>query len=83
MDFQIPSDALSPEDVFIKSQNYIRVHNALNSFEDDDVRQMMKLRFLDEKSYDEISEEMGVEHTSTLRVTIKRGKAKLAELLAE
>lgn len=81
--FQVPSSAYNPEEVMVKSQNYIRVHNALNAFEDDNVRQMMKLRFLEELSYEEIAKEMGIEMNSTIRVTVLRGKEKLAELLTE
>ena len=83
MEFQIISDALSPEQEMVREQNINTVRKAIDSIESEKIRKIMVYRFIDEVSFEEIAEREGVEKdSSTLRVSVMRGQKILEEKLA-
>ena len=82
MDFQIVSDAITPEQVMVRDQNIKAVRDAIASIENDKIRQLMTYRFIDELSFPEIAKLKGMDkENSTLRVNAMRGQKLLKEIL--
>lgn len=82
MDFQIDSGYLNPEQVIVKSEVTKQVHAAIHSMKNQKVRDIMICRYIDELSFEETAEKLGLEDNSTLRVNIRRGKKILEGKLA-
>jgi RNA polymerase sigma-70 factor (ECF subfamily) len=83
MEFQIQSDAISPEQDMIREQNIKAVREAIDSIDNENIRRIMTYRFIEELSFEEIAEREGVDKdNSTLRVNSKRGREILREKLA-
>jgi len=74
MVFQINSDCLTPEEELVRSEETIMVQDAIESIDNELIKELMKLRFIKELSFDEIAKEMRIPNNSTLRVSISRGK---------
>jgi len=72
--FQIKSDFLDPEQDFMRDEKIDRVQKAINSINNAHVRELMTERFINDLSFDQIAEKLGIENNSTLRVNILRGK---------
>jgi len=81
LDFQIKSDALDPEEILARDERIGRVKKAIDSLESDFIRELMTERFVNELSYEQIADKLGIENNSTLRVNILRGKDILKENL--
>lgn len=83
MEFQIKSDAFTPEQEMVRAQNDKVVMDAINSMENEKIRSLMKYRFIDGLSFEEIAKLEGVSaDCSTLRVNAMRGQKILQEKLA-
>ncbi|HWY33550.1 MAG TPA: sigma-70 family RNA polymerase sigma factor [Nitrosopumilaceae archaeon] len=72
--------ALTPEESFIASQKTELLQNVLNSI-DSKCREVINLRFFDDKSYEEIAEQLEMSMNSVKSI-IFRSKAKLKELVS-
>jgi len=83
IEFQIKSDALDPEEVMAREERINRVKGAIEGLEDESLKKMMELRFIDDLSFKQIATELGVVNNSTLRVSILRGKEILKERLLD
>ena len=81
--FQVKCDSLSPEETFVKNERIHRVRDAIASLDNDLVRELMTERFVNDLSFDQIAEKLGIENNSTLRVNILRGKEIIKETLAD
>ena len=81
VEFQIESDALDPEAEMERNERIESVKDAIDSLENDLLRELMEHRFLSDLSFDQIAEKMGIENNSTLRVNVLRGKEILKEKL--
>ena len=82
MDFQIVSDAITPEQVMVRDQNIKAVRDAIASIENDNIRKLMTYRFIDELSFPEIAKLKGMDkENSTLRVNAMRGQKLLKVIL--
>lgn len=82
-EFQIKSNGKNPEEIIIGSDEMEQILDAFDSFDNKQTRDILRLKFIEGKSYDEIAEELEIEgSSSTIRVTVNRGKSKLRELLA-
>ncbi len=83
MEFQIKSDAITPEQEMVREENVKAVHDAIESIGNERIRRLLRYRFIDELSFEEIAELEGVDpKNSTLRVNAMRGQEMLKELLA-
>ena len=83
MDFQIESDSRNPEQDAIHKQDIDAVHLAIDSIENDFVKDLMRCRYIDDLSFEETAEKLNVENNSTLRVTVKRGIALLRDTISQ
>lgn len=72
--FQVKSDFLDPEQGFMRDEKIERVQKAINSIDSEYVRELMTERFINDLSFEQIAEKLGIENNSTLRVNILRGK---------
>lgn len=83
-EFQIKSDYLTPEQNMVRDQKILTIQKALNSIVNEDVKRIMKLRYIQELSFEEIAEIEGVERCcSSIRVKVLRGKKILKEILKD
>lgn len=82
MEFQIKSDILNPQEEMERDERITSVHEAIDSIENQLVRELMEKRFISDLSFEQIAKEMGIENNSTLRVNILRGKEILKKQLA-
>lgn len=81
-EFQIKSDTKNPEEIIIGGNNMDEIMEAFNSFENEQTREILRLKFIEGKSYDEIAEELDIDKaSSTVRVTVNRGKDRLRKIL--
>ncbi len=84
MEFQIKSDALTPEQELVREQNIKAVNDAIESIENEKIRTLMKYRHIDQLSFEEIAKLEGVSaDCSTIRVNAMRGQKMLQEKLAK
>jgi len=81
VEFQIESDVLDPEAEMERNERIETVKAAIDSLENDLLRELMENRFLSDLSFEQIAEKMGIENNSTLRVNVLRGKEILKEKL--
>lgn len=72
--FQVKSDYLDPEQGFMRDERIERVQDAINSIDNEHVRELMTERFINDLSFEQIAKKLGIENNSTLRVNILRGK---------
>jgi RNA polymerase sigma-70 factor (ECF subfamily) len=83
-EFQIKSDCLTPEQDMVRDQKILTIQKALDSIENKEVKRIMKLRYIQELSFEEIAEIEGVEiGCSSIRVKVLRGKKILKEILKD
>lgn len=75
------SQGLTPEEVLIKKQRTKVVHQVLKHL-NEDMGKVIKLRFLKEYSYDEISQELNIP-LGTVKVQIHRAKKILYSILKD
>ena len=81
--FQIKSNTQNPEQVLITEQETVRISKAINSLKKDSLKILANKRFIDGKSFEEITKELGLVDNSSLRVKIKRIKETLKKSLQE
>ena len=81
MEFQILSDAVTPEEKMVRDEKAKAVRIAINSIKSESIRRIMELRFLKEMSFEEIAEVEGIDDNSTLRVTVMRGQNMIKDSL--
>ena len=81
MEFQIASDSMTPEQEMVRAQNAKVVNDAIESIKNESIRNLMKMRYIDELSFKEI-ESLTNTNQNTLRVNAKRGKEMLEKILA-
>lgn len=74
LEFQIKSDALDPEEILARDERIDKVKEAIASLDSDFIRDLMTEKFVNQLSYEQIADKLGVENNSTLRVNILRGK---------
>jgi RNA polymerase sigma-70 factor (ECF subfamily) len=79
--FQVKSDGLNPEQDLVRGEEVIMVQDAIESIDNEFVKELVKLRFLSGLSFDQIAKEMSIPNNSTLRVSVLRGKALLKEIM--
>jgi RNA polymerase sigma-70 factor (ECF subfamily) len=81
--FQVKSDYLDPEQGFLRDERIERVQYAINSIDNEHVRELMTERFINDLSFEQIAEKLGIENNSTLRVNILRGKEVIKKELVD
>lgn len=81
--FQVKSDYLDPEQGFMRDERIERVQAAIDSIDNEHVRELMTERFINDLSFEDIAEKLGIENNSTLRVNILRGKEVIKKELAD
>lgn len=81
--FQVKSDSLNPEQDFMRDERISRVQDAINSIDNEHVRELMTERFINDLSFEQIAEKLGIENSSTLRVKILRGKEVIKKELVD
>lgn len=77
-DFQLTSDIENPQELLEREQRVELAHELIASISNDMTREMAKLRFLDEKSYEEISEITG-SPLGTVKGTLFRARNEMAK----
>lgn len=83
-EFQVKGDFYNPEEIIIKEENKKKVHDAIDSMENQNIKRIMTLRFIQQLSYEEIAQlEKVPVGISSLRISVKRGKKILKEKLGE
>jgi RNA polymerase sigma-70 factor (ECF subfamily) len=81
--FQVKSDYLDPEQGFLRDERIERVQDAINSIDNEHVRELMTERFINDLSFEDIADKLGIENNSTLRVSILRGKEVIKKELVD
>lgn len=81
--FQVKSDYLDPEQGFMRDERIERVQDAINSIDNEHVRELMTERFINDLSFEQIAKKLGIENNSTLRVNILRGKEVIKKELVD
>ena len=76
-----PSDALTPEERIISSQNSSQLDKMLEELPDH-YRKMVELRFWGELSYEEIAEKLNMP-IGTVKTQIHRARARLCDMIAD
>lgn len=74
LDFQIKSDAINPEQEMIRKEKIKLVQEAIDSLDNQFIKDLMTERFINDLSFEQIAEKIGIENNSTIRVNILRGK---------
>ena len=74
LDFQIKSDAINPEQEMIREERIKLVQEAIDSLDNQFIKDLMTERFINDLSFEQIAEKIGIENNSTIRVNILRGK---------
>jgi RNA polymerase sigma-70 factor (ECF subfamily) len=83
-EFQIKGQGKNPEEILIGDDNMEEILKAFESFENEQTREILRLKFLEGKTYDEIAEELDIDsNSSTIRVTVNRGRDKLRSILKD
>ena len=77
-DFQIVSDHDTPDTILEKEQRSKFAHKLVASISNDMTREMVKLRFLEELSYEEIAEKTG-SPLGTVKGTLFRARKEMAK----
>lgn len=83
MDFQIESDVLDPEQATISQEGLDSVHLAIDSIDNDFIKELMRCRYIDDLSFEETAEKMQVPNNSTLRVNVHRGIELLKDVISQ
>jgi RNA polymerase sigma-70 factor, ECF subfamily len=73
MEFQLDAGVEDPEKELIRHENIERVRGAICAIEADFVREVMQLRYEEDMSCEEITEQMKA-NPNTVRVALKRGR---------
>ena len=82
LEFQLDAGVKTPEQEMISRQNISSVRAGIEKIKNKKVRRLMKYRYIDELSFEEIAEKEGVDKgCSTLRVSVRRGKKELKKIL--
>jgi len=81
MELQIDAGVRDPEEEMAHSEAINQITEEIYSLENDFIRDLMVGRYIDDLSFAEIAEKMGVENNSTLRVNVNRGIKILKEKL--
>lgn len=69
--FQLEDKAYNNHDLLVRSERKTMVHNALNALRSDDSKRIMTLMFLEEKTYDEVAELMGMPIGTVKAVSVR------------
>lgn len=77
----LPDKAATPDNKLIKEQFYAKLREALTELKPH-YQQLIELRFFQEKSYDEIAEELGLVE-GTLKGQLNRAKGALLEVMKQ
>ena len=83
LDFQIKSDDFNPEQKIIRDEKVKLVQEAIESLDNQFIKELMTERFINDLTFEQISEKIGIENNSTLRVNILRGKEILKSKLSK
>jgi RNA polymerase sigma factor (sigma-70 family) len=84
MEFQIKGEMATPEQEMVRQENIKAVREAIDSIKNEDIKRLLKYRFIQELSFEEIAKLEGIDpNSSTLRVNVKRGKELIKEYLVE
>ena len=81
-EFQIKSECLNPEEGMMREEKGDMVKDAIMKIDNDFIKELMVERILNDLSFTQISEKLGIPDNSTLRVSVLRGKEILKEKLA-
>lgn len=81
LDNKVASSTLNPEERIIKEQRMEIIHNVVQHL-DEDFEKVIRLRFFEEYSYDEIANELNLP-LGTVKVQIHRAKKLLQSILKE
>lgn len=82
-EFQLESYVLDPEEILARDERIEKVKSAIDSLDNQLIKELMEHRFINDYSFERIAKEMGIENNSTLRVNILRGKEILKEKLRD
>jgi RNA polymerase sigma-70 factor (ECF subfamily) len=80
---QIKSDDFNPEQKIIRDEKVKLVQEAIESLDNQFIKELMTERFINDLTFEQISEKIGIENNSTLRVNILRGKEILKSKLSK
>lgn len=80
---QIKSDAINPEQEMIREERIKLVQEAIDSLDNQFIKDLMTERFINDLSFEQIAEKIGIENNSTIRVSILRGKEILKSKLSK
>lgn len=73
-EFQIASNSLNPEEIVIRDNKISMVQKAIEAIDNELIKSLMTERFINDLSFEQIAEKIGVDNNSTIRVNIARGK---------
>jgi len=82
MDFQIDSGVANPQELIVQSEVKQQINDAVYSIKSEKIRDLMICRYIDELSYKETADKLGLEMNSTLKTSVRRGKNILKNKLA-
>lgn len=82
LEFQIKSTCLNPEELAVKEEKEDVVKDAIMSIDNDLIRELMIERIVNDLTFTQISEKLGIPDNSTIRVNVLRGREILKEKLA-
>lgn len=80
---QIKCDAINPEQEIIRDEKIKLVQEAIDSLDNQFIKELMTERFINDLTFEQIAEKIGIENNSTLRVNILRGKEILKSKLSK
>jgi len=81
MEFQIDSGGANPQELIVQSEIKKQINDAVYSIKSVAIRELMICRYIDDLSYKEIADKLGIKSNSTLRTSVLRGKNILREKL--
>jgi RNA polymerase sigma-70 factor (ECF subfamily) len=83
LEFQLKCDGINPEEDMLRDERIEQVKIAIDSLENQLIKELMTERFINDLTFEQIAEKFGIENNSTLRVNILRGKEILKLQLAK
>lgn len=83
LDFQVKCSRVNPEEDVLRDERIEQVKIAIDSLENQLIKELMTERFINDLTFEQIAEKFGLENNSTLRVNILRGKEILKLQLAK
>jgi RNA polymerase sigma factor (sigma-70 family) len=74
MEFQIDSGIQNPQELIVHKEVKDQIKEAVYSIKSKSVRDLMICRYIDELSYKDAANKLGLEMSSTLRTSVRKGK---------